>query len=194
MRPPLFFGGLVLAALLLPAAARAAEPKLGYVRFKFALGEVEEGKAAQAVLKKDFEEKQRVISKDEEELKKLGADFEKQRLVMNEDARREKENELQRRSMELQGKAMRLQKELSDRERELVGGISEKLNAIILEMAEAEGFTFVFNEAGLLYAQPSLDLTNELIRKYNARHKPGAETAKKGESKKPEGDKKGAKK
>ena len=50
-------------------------------------------------------------------------------------------------------------------------GIFDKMAAIVREIAEADGFTMVFerNDAGLVYAPPSLDLTNELIRKYNAR-------------------------
>ena len=46
---------------------------------------------------------------------------------------------------------------------------------IIRGIAEAEGFTFVFDksESGLLYAPDSLDITNELVRKYNAKHGAG---------------------
>jgi outer membrane protein len=45
---------------------------------------------------------------------------------------------------------------------------------IVREIAEADGFTMVLEKgAGIVYAPPGLDLTNELIRKYNGRH-PGA--------------------
>ena len=47
---------------------------------------------------------------------------------------------------------------------------------IVREIAQADGFTMVFerSEAGLAWAPPSLDLTNEVIRKYNAKFPSGA--------------------
>jgi outer membrane protein len=79
--------------------------------------------------------------------------------------------------MELQATYMQMQKELSERERETTRGIFEKMNAIVREIAEADGLTAVVQAEALVYAAPSLDITNELVRKYNARHKGGAPTA-----------------
>jgi len=46
---------------------------------------------------------------------------------------------------------------------------------IVRGIAEAEGFTFVLdrNESGLIYAPDSLDITNEVVRKYNAKYAAG---------------------
>ena len=46
---------------------------------------------------------------------------------------------------------------------------------MVRELAEAEGFTMVFDRNTVLYAPPSLDITNELVRKYNARFGAGKE-------------------
>jgi outer membrane protein len=55
--------------------------------------------------------------------------------------------------------------------------------AIVREIAEADGFTMVLEKgAGIVYAPPALDLTNELIRKYNGRYPGGG--AKSGAAKK----------
>jgi outer membrane protein len=74
-------------------------------------------------------------------------------------------------------KLQQFQKELSERERDMTRGIYEKMVAITHEIAAAEGFTMVFerNDAGLIVAPPSLDLTDEMVRKFNARYKPGSE-------------------
>jgi outer membrane protein len=180
---------LLLAAVLAPAAARA-EQKIGFVDLQRALNEVDEGKAAKAVLKKDFDEKQKQLDAKKTEFDKLTADFEKQAVVMSEAAKRDKAQELDRRARELQGVFMQLQKDLSDREREATKGIYDRMAVIVREIAEAEGFSIVLEKgAGLVYAPTSLDLTNELIRKYNSRHPPagnGGGQAKKAEAK-PEG-------
>jgi outer membrane protein len=164
---------LALAVAVLPAAARA-EQKIGLVDLGRAISEVDEGKAAKALLKRDFDEKQKQLDARKVELEKLQADFEKQEVVMSDAAKRDKAGEIDRRGRELQGLYMQFQKDLSDRERDATKGIVDRMANIVREIAEAEGFSIVLEKgAGVVYAPSSLDLTNELIRKYNSRH-PGA--------------------
>ncbi|HET9551597.1 MAG TPA: OmpH family outer membrane protein [Anaeromyxobacteraceae bacterium] len=172
MRPTVrVLAALALAAALAPAAARA-ELKLGYVDLQRALNEVDEGKAAKAQLKKDFDEKQKQLDLKTDEVKKLQADFDKQAMVMSAEAKATKGAELDRKKMEVQEFYIKLQQDLSGREREVTRGIFDKMQAIAREIAEADGFTMIFerSDAGLVYAPASLDITNELIRKFNARY------------------------
>ena len=175
---------LLLVVALAPALARA-EQKIGFVDLQRALNEVDEGKAAKALLKRDFDEKQKQLDGKKAEFDKLQADVEKQAVVMSDAAKKDKATELDRRARELQGLFMQLQKDLSERERDATKGIYDRMAVIVREIAEAEGFSVVLEKnAGLIYAPTSLDLTNELIRKYNARHPAaGAAQAKKGEGK-----------
>jgi outer membrane protein len=169
---------LALAAVLLgigaaPAPARA-EQKVAFVDLQRALNEVDEGKAAKARLKAEFDQKQKMIDEKKSEFDKLRADLEKQAVVMSEEARKEKQADLERRGMELQGFFVQLQKELSEREREATRGIFDKMHAIVKEIADAEGLSMVVQAEALVYATPSLDVTNDLVRRYNARHKVAA--------------------
>lgn len=165
----------VLAALLHAVPAKA-DVKIGYVDLQRALNEIDEGKAAKARLKTEFEQKQKVLDDKQAEFTRLRGEFEKQASVLAEGPRKERQEDLDRKFVELQSTFAQLQKELSEREREATRGIFDKMGVIIRESAEAEGFTMVLekNDAGILYAAGALDLTNELIRKYNARHKGGA--------------------
>jgi outer membrane protein len=173
---------LLLALALVPAAARAADLKIGYVDLQRALNEVEEGKSAKALLQRDFAEKQKQLDGKKTEFEKLQGDFEKQSVVMSEQARRDKAQDLDRRARELQALFVNLQKDLSEREREAMRGIFDRMNAIVQGIAEADGFTYVLEKGsgGIIYAPASLDLTNELIRKYNAKYPGGG--AKKAEA------------
>jgi outer membrane protein len=188
MRIVRFAAPAAALALLLPLApARAeADTKLGYVDLQRALNEVDEGKAAKAQLKRDFDEKQKRLDKEQEELKRLKSDFDKQAVVMSDQAKKDKQQELDRKFVEVQGLFVQLQKELSEREREVTRGIFDKMGSIIREIAEADGFTMVFEktDAGLLFAPVSLDLTNELIRKYNGRFRGGGGQEKKAQAEK----------
>ncbi len=183
---PAFLPTLLLAVAAVPAAARA-EPKIGYVDLQRALNEVEEGKTAKAILQKDFAEKQKQLDAKKAEFEKAQGDFEKQAVVMSEAARKDKAQDLDRRARELQALFVNLQKDLSDRERDATRGIFDRMAAIVREIAEADGFTYVLEKgAGVVYAPASLDLTNELIRKYNAKYPGGAKKAEAAASKKGE--------
>ncbi len=176
---------LLLALALAPAMGRA-EQKLGVVDLQRALNEVDEGKAAKALLKKDFDEKQRQLDVKKSEFDKLQADLEKQAVVMSDSAKKERAMDLDRRARELQGMFVALQKDLSERERDATKGIFERMANIVREIAEADGFTMVLEKgAGVVYAPSSLDLTDELIRKYNSRHPAGGGGSKKHDAKAP---------
>ncbi len=168
-----------------PAVARAQQ-KVGYVDLQRALNEVEEGKAAKASLKKEFDQKQKALDDRKSEFDRLRTDFEKQAAVMSEEARRTKQGELERKGQELQGFFVQMQKELSDREREVTRGIYDKMHGIVREIAEAEGLSLVVTAEALVYAAPSLDITNELVRKYNARFKGGGAAPAAAAAKQPE--------
>jgi outer membrane protein len=177
---------LALGAALAPGLA-SAEQKIGYVDLQRALNEVDEGKAAKALLKKDFDDKQKEIDAKKADFEKLQVDFEKQASVMSEQAKKDKAQDLDRRARELQALFVSSQKDLSEREQKATRGIFDKMAQIVGEIAEADGFTMVLERnSGLVYAPASLDLTNELIRKYNTRYPPGAQRKAEPAAKKPE--------
>ncbi len=176
-----------LAYVAAPAAAQA-DTKLAYVDLQRALNEVDEGKAAKASLKREFDQKQKLLDEKKTEFDRLRAELEKQAMVISEDARKQRQGDLERKGMELQGFFVQLQKELSEREREATRGIFDKMHGIVREIADQEGVAMVVQAEALVYGAPALDVTNELVRKYNARYKPGAGTA--GKAAASSGDKK----
>jgi len=171
MKKALIVAACAFAVLALVAAKAEAEMKIGYIDMQRALNEVEEGKTAKAKLKKDFDEKQVTLDAKQDELKRLKDDLDKQQLILREDQKRERVGELQQKFSELQNLYMKLQKELQEREMKLTGEIFGKMEPIIREIATKEGLTMMLekNEGRILFALPSLDYTNDLIRKYNVR-------------------------
>jgi outer membrane protein len=166
-----------VALALAPLAARAADLKLAYVDLQRALEEIDEGKGAKAQLKKDFDEMQKKLDQRTDEVKKLDADFQKQALVMAPDAKASKAAEIDRKKNEVQQFFVGLQQELAGKEREVTRGIFDKMIGMVRELAEAEGITMVLDRNTVLYAPASLDVTNELVRKYNARFGAGGKVA-----------------
>jgi outer membrane protein len=160
---------LVAAVLLLCGTRALAEDmKLGYVDMQRALNETEDGRKAKANLKKVFDQKQKELDEQQAALKKDIEDLDKKRTLLPADKVREKEAELQSRMQKVQQTYLRHQQDLSAKEQEATGKIFERMTRIISKMAASENFTMILDKSALVYAKPHLDLTNDLIRRYNA--------------------------
>jgi len=165
--------GSIWCAVATPLVAfqriACAEQKIAYVDLQRALEETEEGKKAKAKLKSDFERKQKELDARQEELKRMKNDLDKQLNILKPEALQAKQAELQQKLVALQETYMRLQKDLQEKEATETGKIFKKMQGVIADIAKAESVTYVLEKnSGILYAPPSLDLTNELIRKFNA--------------------------
>ena len=159
----------VLAA---PSVVRA-ELKLGYVDLQRALQEVEEGRAAKARLQGMVEAKQKEIDREQEGLRKEKELLDKQASAMSEETRVQRQTELQKKIVELTQKLEKGRQDMGTKERSELQAIFAKMDPIIATLAQREGMTMVFEktDSGLVFAPPSLDLTNELVRLYNDQYK-----------------------
>ena len=176
----------VALAIAVPQAARAAELKIGYVNLQQAVTEVEEGKAARDVLKKEFDQKQKMLDDKQNELKRMKDDLDKQMVVMSDEAKREKVVEFERKVNDMQQVYVQMQKDLQEREREMMKVIFDKMEAVIKDIAASEGYNYVFEQqnAGLMVAPPNANMTQELVRRYNAKYAKAGAPAKKTDAKK----------
>src|SRR5260370_11729243 len=153
-------------AICLPSRANA-DVKVGYVNIQRALDELEEGKAAKARLQGLLEARQKELDKDRDALRKEKELLDKQAGMMSEEARLQRQNELQQKLVELAQRWEKGTAELTNKEQAELQAIFTKLYPIIELIAQREGLTMAFNRtAGMIYGQPRLDYTNEMIRIY----------------------------
>ncbi|MBI1946669.1 MAG: OmpH family outer membrane protein [Deltaproteobacteria bacterium] len=160
---------MLVAALLLSLStpALAEDVKLGFVDLQRALNEVDEGASAKKALKKEFDEKQKTLDAKQNELKALKDELDSRGTMMKPEVKQEKLNDLQKRLLETQQLYFQLQQELSKREGEATAEIFKKMGVILQTMGEEQGFSMIVEKSAVVYAKPSLDVTNELIRRYN---------------------------
>ncbi|HEX7598506.1 MAG TPA: OmpH family outer membrane protein, partial [Polyangia bacterium] len=125
-------------------------------------------------LEKIFAQKQKELDEQQEELKKSAEDLRKKSSILPPDTVRQKQDELQERMVKVQESYMRHQKDLAGKEQEATRPIVERLQRIIGKIAEKENFTMILDKNQLVFAKPHLDLTNELIRRYNAGEEKGS--------------------
>lgn len=162
-----FFLAALALSFATPSFAAADDIKLGYVDLQRALNEVEEGASAKKALKKEFDEKQKQLDTKQNDLKTLKEELDARGSMMKPEVKQEKLNELQKRLMETQQLYYALQQELSKREGDVTAEIFKKMGVILQSMGEADSYTLIVEKSAVLYAKGALDLTNELIRRYN---------------------------
>jgi outer membrane protein len=181
---------LIAALTLFAAGASAADFKAAYVDLQRALGETDEGKAAMARLKAWADSKEKQVEKEKTSFQAEVDAFQKQVGTMEEKARSAKELELQKRYVELAQKAEKARAEMAEQQRKELGSVMPKMEQLLGQIAQREGLTMVFDKSssGLAWAPASLDLTNELIRMYNAQFKATAPKAAPGKPAAPKPD------
>jgi outer membrane protein len=163
---------LALVLVALAAASARAELKLGYVDLQRAIGELQEGKDAKVRLKAELERSRSNLEGEKGKLRAESLVLEKQAAMMSEEVRAQKYAELQRKALELAQREQQQQLELAKKEQEELKRLYERLDPIITALAQREGLAMVLDKssAAVVYALPSLDLTDELVRAYNEAH------------------------
>lgn len=150
----------------------AQQMKLAYVDLQRALNEVEDGKKAKNKLKRMFDDRQKKLDGEQEELKRFKDKLEGELKsnLLSEDKKREKMADYQRRFYELQVLYTKLQKELSESEAKETKKIFTRFRKILKDVGLKEGYTMILEktESSILWAPASLDITDVLIQRYNA--------------------------
>src|SRR5882757_8817230 len=160
---------LVFAVLVAARSAYAQAMKIGYVDVQRAVQEVEEGKAARSRLQAELQQKRSDLDKKRADLEKMKTDYDKQAPVLSDEAKRQRQEQLQKAFVEAQTAAGQMQEELSGKEQEAMQTISKRLLQVVAELSDRENFTFVLDKTALLYAPAASDITNEVVRRYNER-------------------------
>jgi outer membrane protein len=114
-------------------------------------------------------------------------ELDRQGMLIKPEVKQQKETELRQQMLETQQLFMNLQKELSQKEMEFKMTIYRKMQVVIQEIAENQGYTLVLDSSAggpVVYGRTADDITAEVVRKYNARSGGAAVPEKKPEGKK----------
>lgn len=162
---------LVLFCLLfsfVPAAF--AQAKVATVDFQRAINEVAEGKTAKAKLEAMYAEKKAALDQMQANFSKKQADYQKQAVVLSDSAKKQKEDELNNDMMQLQASYQRYEGEFQQAYMGAMDTLLQKMRKIAAEIGKEGNYTLVIEvtEGGIVYSVSTVDITDELIKRYNA--------------------------
>jgi len=163
--------GLILLGWL--GSVCAADLKVAYVDIQRAINESIAGKDAKKAITKDVEKIQRIGVEKQKELQTMKESFEKQALMLTPEARLSKEKEYQNRMRDFQRWMDDTENEMKQKRMEMERNISTGLVKVIQKVGADEGYTLILekNENIVLYASKALDITDRVIKAYDAQKK-----------------------
>ncbi len=166
---------LVVGLILLGwfGSVLAADLKIAYVDIQKAVNDSNAGKEAKKAITKDIEKFQRLAADKQKELQTLKESLDKQALMLTPDARANKEKEYQNKLREFQRWGEDTQNEVNQKRMEMERNISVALVKVIQKIGTDEGYTVILekNENIVLYASKAIDITDRVIKTYDAQKK-----------------------
>jgi outer membrane protein len=152
-----------LSLVLVAGGGQAqAEGKIGFVNLDRILRDAGPAVRAQKKLEAEFQKREQELARTAESLKRMQETLEKNAMTMSESDRVKREREFQETNREFQRKQRELREDFNQRRNEELSGILERANRVVRQIAEAEKFDIIFQEA--VFASTRIDITDKVIR------------------------------
>jgi outer membrane protein len=145
--------------------AGPATVKVGVIDLERTLYDTPAGKRASEAFEKARKAKQDELDKKQKDLQKAAADLDKQAAVLKPDVLKTKKEELEKKFVELQQLYMKLEKDLAGERAKLIQDLLKKASPIVADIAKAEGVHVIVDQSAVVWADPAVDLTDELNAK-----------------------------
>ena len=179
--PIVMLVGMMVTALLaiMPAAGGSAAEtfKIGVVDQQQVLERSQAGKRAIETLKEFSASRQKIVSADDEELKRLEKELKEQESTLSEAVKREKQETFRTKFENYQRRLQEFNREIQGRQKQLADEFQKKIDQAASVVGQKNGYAAVLdkgNEAALkivIYSNQSIDLTEQVIKEFNRQNK-----------------------
>ncbi len=166
---------LVTVMLGFNLAAHAQQTiKIGVINSQEILEKSAEGKKAIAQLEEKNRKIQQDLAKLDDQIRQLESRLSTQQLTMTQEAILSLSADLDRKRTERQRMAEDAQKDMQELTQRLYMRIQSEVMPIINKLGQEKGLDLILDlrEAGVLYFSPAVDLTQEVIKRYDASKAP----------------------
>jgi len=159
--------GVMLLAQLIVGVAHA-DIRLAYVDIQRALNDCRNGKAAKAQFRTRVERLEGQLQGEQGQVQNLKDELEKKGPLMQPDQRQNLEDDYQRKLSQFQDDYKNSRDELQQRDNEMTVEIVRDIAVVVRQIGIKNGYTMVMEKGSLLWATPGIDITDQVIRAYDA--------------------------
>lgn len=162
---------VLLAAVMLSLPLSAQAFKVGVVDLQRVLLESQRGQVAKDLLSSTTQSKKEELEKYSNEFKRRQEGLERKVAVLSLEAKEKMVRELQEMQMQLQQMYQQFRTDIQQQDADLTQAILKDLEPILKNLATKESFDLVLEktESGILYTPEKTDLTDRVIKLYDAR-------------------------
>lgn len=153
--------------LLFAAGTAAAEMKIAVLDTQRALVESEEAQALLAQAQQELQAEQDQLQTLNDEIVALTEQLQKDAEVMSPAEQRRLQKEIEDKQIDLQFLGNKLQKEVNDRRQELLQQMVPKIDVVLKDLIELEGYDMIMERGQLRYVNPKHDITRRVTEKLN---------------------------
>jgi outer membrane protein len=150
---------------LMTFAATAQDFRIGFVNTDRIFREANLAKAAQTKLEQEFSRREKEVQGLAAQLKTASEKFERESPTLPDAQRGTRQRQLVEQDREFQRKQREFQEDLNLRKNEELQSVLERANRVIKQVAEAEKYDLVIQEA--VYINPKHDITDKVLSGLN---------------------------
>ena len=160
---------VIILAVALPAAAQ--QLNIAVIDVQRVVTESDPGKEALQKLKELQDAKIDEGRALQQELTSMQEQMSKQRFTLSEERLAEMNKQMEDMQIALQRFQDDAERELDEARRRELGGLEGRIIPVINEIGVERGFTLIFNkfQSGLVYADDTVDITDDVILRFNTR-------------------------
>jgi len=166
MRKSFRLFSLTAALMLAALAVQAQEFRIGFINTDRIFKEANTAKQAQAKLEQEFSRREKELNDSGQTLRTAIEKFERDAPTLSETQRATRQKQLGEQDRDFQRKRREFQEELNARKNEEFQQVLERANRVIKQVAEAEKYDLVIQEA--VYISPKHDITEKVIKAINS--------------------------
>ena len=159
----------IILLLFLPNVLMADLPK--YLDFKYVLNESEAGKKAQTQLKKELDNGVKDLRKQEKIIQEEEKKIIQQKKILSQEEYKKKVAVLRKKVSDLQKKRSKLLSTVAKKRSKARSELLKNLNPVLKEYMVEKNIRMVLDKKGIILADEKLDITNDIIKKLNAKIK-----------------------
>jgi outer membrane protein len=156
---------LLAVSILTMGLAQAQEVKVGFVSTERIFREATPAKSANAKIEQEFSKRDKELQDMGARLKAMADKLDKDGPVLSESDRARRQRELNDLDKDFQRRQREFREDLNQRRNEELATVLERTNRVIKQIAEAEKYDIVFQEA--VYISPRIDITDKVLKALN---------------------------
>jgi outer membrane protein len=154
------------AGVCMAATAVAQDFKIGFVNTERVLREANLAKASQTKLEQEFSKREKDLQALAGQLKAASEKLERDAPTLPEAQRISRQRQLVEQDRDFQRKQREFQEDVTLRKNEELQQVLERANRVIKQVAEAEKFDLILQEA--VYIHPKHDITDKVLSGLNS--------------------------